>query len=66
MFIGLTALIYVFDLLLFVLVFLIIRSRRASARVIATVVVLAAVAYLASVALLVVVSMHFSPQISGR
>jgi len=66
MFIGLTALIYVFDLSLFVLVFLIIRSRRVSARVIATVVVLAAVTYLASVALLVVVSMHFSPQISGR
>jgi len=66
MFIGLTALIYVFDLLLFVLVFLIIRSRRASARVIATVVVLAAVTYLASVALLVFVSVHFSPQMSGR
>ncbi len=66
MFIGLTALIYVFDLLLFVLVFLIIRSRRASARVIATVVVLAAVTYLASVALLVFVSVHFSPQMPGR
>ncbi|TMI83129.1 MAG: hypothetical protein E6H03_04315 [Bacillati bacterium ANGP1] len=66
MYIGLTALIYVFDLFLFVLVFLIIRSRRASARVIATVVVLAAVTYLASVALLVFVSVHFSPQMSGR
>jgi len=66
MYIGLTALIYVFDLFLFVLVFLIIRSRRASARVIATVVVLAAVTYLASVALLVLVSVHFSPQMSGR
>ena len=66
MYIGLTALIYVFDLLLFVLVFLIIRSRRASVRVIATVVVLAAVTYLASVALLVFVSVHFSPQMSGR
>ena len=66
MFIRLTALIYVFDLLLFVLVFLIIRSRRVSARVIATVVVLAAVTYLASVVLLVFVSVHFSPQMSGR
>ena len=66
MFIGLTALLYVFDLSLFVLVFLIIRSRRVSARVIATVVVLAAVTYLASVVLLVFVSVHFSPQMSGR
>jgi len=66
MFNWLTALIYVFDLLLFILVFVIIRSRRASARVIATVVVLAAVTYLASVALLVFISMRFSPQLSGR
>ena len=60
MFIGFTALIYAVDLLLFVLVFWIIRSRKASARVMVTVVVLAAVMYLASIALLVLVSLRFA------
>jgi hypothetical protein len=58
--IAFTSIIYAIDLGLFVLVFVIIRSRRASPRVIAGIVVLAMVMYLASLALLVFISTHVS------
>ncbi|HLW59870.1 MAG TPA: hypothetical protein VKV57_08095 [bacterium] len=60
MFIALTAVIFVVDLALFALVFVIIRSRRASARVIAVIVALAALLYLASLALQLYVSARFT------
>ena len=58
--IAFTSIIYVIDLGLFVLVFVIIRSRRASPRVIAGIVLLAMAMYLASLALLVFISTHVS------
>ncbi len=60
MFIALISIVYLIDLLLFVLVFLVLRSRTAGRRVIVTVVLLAAAAYLASIAFLVFVSFRFS------
>ncbi|HKV44156.1 MAG TPA: hypothetical protein VJT32_05690 [bacterium] len=60
MFIALTAVIFVVDLVLFALVFVIIRSRKASARVITVVVALAALLYLASLVLQLYVSARFS------
>jgi hypothetical protein len=56
--IAFTSIIYAIDLGLFVLVFVIIRSRRASPRVIAGIVLLAMAMYLASLALLVFISTH--------
>jgi len=60
MFITLTSIVYVVDLLLFVLVFLLIRSRRIRGQALVTVVLLAALAYLGSIVLLVLISSHFS------
>jgi len=60
MFIALTSIVYVVDLLLFVLVFLLIRSRRIRGQALVTVVLLAALAYLGSIVLLVLISSHFS------
>jgi hypothetical protein len=56
--IAFTSIIYAIDLGLFVLVFVIIRSRRTSPRVIAGIVLLAMAMYLASLALLVFISTH--------
>jgi hypothetical protein len=60
MFIALTAVIFVVDLALFALVFVIIRSRRANARVIAVIVALAALFYLASLVLQLYISARFT------
>ncbi|TMJ08026.1 MAG: hypothetical protein E6H02_10595 [Bacillati bacterium ANGP1] len=60
MFITLTSIVYVVDLLLFVLVFLLVRSRRIRGQALVTVVLLAALAYLGSIVLLVLISSHFS------
>jgi len=60
MFIALTSIVYVVDLVLFVLVFLLIRSNRIRGQALVTVVVLAALAYLASIALLVFISSRLS------
>jgi hypothetical protein len=60
MFIALTAVIFVVDLALFALVFVIIRSRRANARVIAVIVALAALLYLASLVLQLYISARFT------
>ena len=60
MFIALTSIVYVVDLLLFVLVFLLIRSRRIRGQALVTVVLLAALAYLGRIVLLVLISSHFS------
>jgi hypothetical protein len=59
-FIALVSIVYAVDLLLFVLVFLMIRSRRISGQVLVTLVVLAVVAYLTSIAFLVFISYRFS------
>ena len=58
MYVLLLSLIYIVDLALFVVVFLVIRSHRIRAERIAAVIVLAAAAYLASLALLIFVSFH--------
>lgn len=55
---GLLSLVYVLDLALFVLVFLVIRSRRIGAERMAVVIALAAGLYLASLGLLIFISFH--------
>ncbi len=60
MFIALISIVYLIDLLLFVWVFLVLRSRRARTRAIVTVVLLAAAAYLASIAFVVFAPSRFS------
>ncbi len=60
MFVVLVSIIYLADLLLFVLVFLMVRSRTAGTRAIVGVVLLAVAAYLASIVALVFISSHFS------
>jgi hypothetical protein len=58
MYVALLSLIYIVDLALFVLVFLVIRSHRIRADRIATVIGLSVVGYLVSLVLLIYVSSH--------